>query len=104
MGFSPAPLSGIITLTTDFGRCDLYVGGMKGVLLNINPQAQIIDITHAIPPQDVHIAAFQLDSAYCYFPTGTIHLIVVDAGVGSSRRPIACQTETAFSSARTTAF
>jgi S-adenosylmethionine hydrolase len=88
-------ISPVITLTTDFGTSDLYVGVMKGVILSINPRAQIIDITHAIPPQDVYAAAFLIDSAYRYFPTGTIHVVVVDPGVGSSRRAIACQTETA---------
>lgn len=85
-----------ITLMTDFGTSDNYVGVMKGVILSINPQAQIIDITHAIPPQDIHGAAFLIDSAYRYFPTGTIHLIVVDPGVGSERRAIVCQTQTAY--------
>ena len=88
--------SRIITLMTDFGTSDHYVGVMKGVILNINPQVQIVDITHAIPPQDVHGAAFLIDSAYRYFPTGTIHVIVVDPGVGSERRAVVCQTETAY--------
>ncbi len=69
---------------------------MKGVILNINPQIQIVDITHAIPPQDIHGAAFIIDSAYRYFPTGSIHAVVVDPGVGSMRRAIVCQTETAY--------
>ena len=88
--------SRIITLMTDFGTSDHYVGVMKGVMLNINPQAQIVDITHTIPPQDIHGAAFLIDSAHRYFPTGTIHVIVVDPGVGSERRAIVCQTETAY--------
>ncbi len=88
--------SHIITLMTDFGTSDHYVGIMKGVALNINPQVQIVDITHAIPPQDVHAAALLIDSAYRYFPTGTIHVVVVDPGVGSERRAIVCQTETAY--------
>ncbi len=88
--------SRIITLMTDFGTSDHYVGVMKGVILNINPQVQIVDITHAIPPQDVHAAAFLIDSAYRYFPAGTIHVIVVDPGVGSERQAIVCQTETAY--------
>ncbi len=86
----------IITLMTDFGTSDHYVGVMKGVILNINPQVQIVDVTHAIPPQDVSGAAFLIDSAYRYFPTGTIHVIVVDPGVGSERQAIVCQTETAY--------
>ena len=93
MDFTPPSASGIITLTTDFGTSDLYVGVMKGVILNINPHTQLVDITHAIPPQDIRAAAFLVDSAYGYFPTGTIHLIVVDPGVGSHRRAVACQTE-----------
>ena len=88
--------SRIITLMTDFGTSDHYVGVMKGVILSINPQAQIVDITHTIPPQDIHGAAFLIESAYRYFPTGTIHLIVVDPGVGSERRAIICQTQTAY--------
>ena len=91
----PAP-SRIITLMTDFGTSDHYVGVMKGVILDINPQVQIVDITHTIPPQDIHGAAFLVDSAYRYFPTGSIHVIVVDPGVGSERRAIVCQTETAY--------
>ena len=95
MNFISTPPSGIITLTTDFGTSDLYVGVIKGVILRVNPQAQIVDITHAIPPQDLYSAAFLIDSAYRYFPSGTIHVIVVDPGVGSQRRAIACQTDTA---------
>lgn len=87
---------GIITLMTDFGTSDHYVGVMKGVILNINPEVQIVDITHAIPPQDIHGAAFLIDSTYRYFPTGTIHVAVVDPGVGSERRAVVCQTETAY--------
>jgi len=86
----------VITLMTDFGTSDHYVGVMKGVILNINPQVEIVDITHTIPPQDIHGAAFLIDSAYRYFPTGTIHVIVVDPGVGSDRRAIVCRTETAY--------
>ena len=86
----------VITLMTDFGTSDHYVGVMKAVILNINPQIEIVDITHAIPPQDIHGAAFLIDSAYRYFPTGTIHVIVVDPGVGSERRAIVCQTATGY--------
>ncbi len=88
--------SGIITLTTDFGTSDVYVGVMKGVILGINPDVQVVDITHAIPPQDVREAAFLIPSAHQYFPNGTIHVIVVDPGVGSNRQAIGCQTEKAF--------
>lgn len=88
-------LAHVITLMTDFGTRDHYVGVMKGVILNINPHAQIVDITHTVPPQDIEGAALLIDTAYRYFPSGTIHLIVVDPGVGSHRRAIICQTETA---------
>lgn len=85
----------IITLTTDFGTSDAYVGVMKGVILGINPNVQIVDITHGVPPQDIHEAAFLIHSAYRYFPEGTIHTVVVDPGVGSDRGAIVCQTERA---------
>ncbi|MCY4404163.1 MAG: SAM-dependent chlorinase/fluorinase [Candidatus Poribacteria bacterium] len=85
----------IITLTTDFGTSDVYVGVMKGVILNINPQAQIIDITHDVSHQNIHEAAFTINAAYRYFPKGTIHVIVVDPGVGSNRQAIVCKTENA---------
>ena len=88
--------SRIITLMTDFEISDHYVGVMKGVILNISPQVQVVDITHAVPPQDIHGAAFLIDSTYRYFPDGTIHVIVVDPGVGSERKAIVCQTETAY--------
>ena len=86
----------IITLTTDFGTSDAYVGVMKGVILGINPNVQVVDITHAVPPQDIHEAAFLIHSACHYFPKGTIHTIVVDPGVGSERRAMVCQTDSAF--------
>ncbi len=79
----------IITLTTDFGLGDGYVGTMKGVMLNILPQACLVDITHEIAPQDVRQTAYVLYTAYRFFPPQAIHLIVVDPGVGSARRPIA---------------
>lgn len=87
---------GVITLMTDFGSNDHFVGVMKGVILNINPKVRIADITHAVPPQDVHGAAFLIDSTYSYFPDGTIHVVVVDPGVGGQRRAIICQTDTAY--------
>ncbi|HET8781559.1 MAG TPA: SAM-dependent chlorinase/fluorinase [Pyrinomonadaceae bacterium] len=77
-----------ITLLTDFGTSDYFVGAMKGVILSINPQAVIVDITHEIPAQDVAAGAWQLLAAYDVFPEGTIHVAVVDPGVGSERRPI----------------
>ena len=88
--------SGIITLTTDFGTSDVYVGVMKGVILNINPNVQIVDITHAVSPQNIHEAAFTINSAYRFFPKGTIHVIVVDPGVGSDRQAMVCQTDDGF--------
>lgn len=86
----------IITLLTDFGISDNYVGIMKGVILGINPHAVIVDITHNVPPQDVWTAAYLLSTAHPYFPAGTIHVAVVDPGVGTSRRAIAVETERAF--------
>jgi S-adenosylmethionine hydrolase len=85
----------IITLTTDFGLEDAYVGVLKGVILGINPAATIVDLCHAIPPQDVRAAAFLLHTAWPYFPPGTIHVVVVDPGVGSQRRAIAVDAGTA---------
>ena len=81
----------IITLTTDFGTADYFVAAMKGVILSRNPQACIVDITHEIPPQDIEAGAFILLTACTSFPAGTIHVAVVDPGVGSSRKPIAIQ-------------
>lgn len=77
-----------ITLLTDFGTADYFVGAMKGVILSINPKAVIADITHEIPAQDIAAGAFTLLAAYNTFPAGTIHVAVVDPGVGSRRRPI----------------
>lgn len=78
----------LITLLTDFGTADYYVSAMKGVILSINPEAQLVDVTHEIPAQDITGAAFTLLAAYRSFKPGTIHLAVVDPGVGSARRPI----------------
>jgi hypothetical protein len=80
--------SGIVTLLTDFGVEDPYVGIVKGVILGISPRAFLIDLTHAIPPQDVLRGALRLESAYRLFPRGTVHLAVVDPGVGTGRRPL----------------
>lgn len=88
--------SPIITLTTDFGTSDIYVGVMKGVILGINRNVQVIDITHDVSHQNIHEAAFTINAAYRYFPKGTIHVIVVDPGVGSDRQPIMCVTDRAF--------
>jgi S-adenosylmethionine hydrolase len=81
-----------ITLLTDFGTQDSYVGILKGVIAGICPQAVVIDLTHEIPPQDIAAARFNLLMAYRYFPAHTIHLVVVDPGVGSARRAIALET------------
>lgn len=79
----------VISLLTDFGISDEYVGVMKGVIWGIAPQAQLADITHAIQPQNVLQGALVLGRAYRYFPAGTVHLAVVDPGVGTARRGIA---------------
>ena len=82
----------IITLTTDFGATDPYAGVMKGVISGINPDALLVDLTHDVEPQNVLQGAFLLGSSYRFFPPRTIHLVVVDPGVGSSRRPILLDT------------
>jgi len=81
-------MNAIVTLTTDFGLSDAYVASMKGVLLGINPEAKLVDICHSIKPQNIPQAAFVLGTAYPYFPAKTIHLVVVDPGVGTERRAI----------------
>jgi hypothetical protein len=78
----------IITLTTDYGTSDHLVGVMKGVILTVNPEARIVDINHNVMPFDILDAALTIGMAYAYFPPKTIHLVVVDPGVGSQRRPI----------------
>src|SRR5215207_9279919 len=85
---SVSPGLPVITLLTDFGTADYFVGAVKGAILSVNPAAVIADITHEIPPQDIAAGAFTLLAAYKTFPAGTIHLTVVDPGVGSARRPI----------------
>ena len=81
----------ILTLTTDFGTKDGFVGTLKGVIWSICPEAQIADISHEISPQNVLAGAFALWRAYPFFPEGTVHVAVVDPGVGTSRRPIAAR-------------
>jgi len=83
----------IITLITDFGLNDHFAAVMKGVILGIAPKCQLIDITHCIPSHDVLEAAIILRASYTFFPEGTIHVVVVDPGVGTSRRPILIATE-----------
>jgi S-adenosylmethionine hydrolase len=78
----------MITLLTDFGLSDYFVPAVKGVILTISPDIRIVDITHETPAQDIHSAAFILGACYHNFPAGTVHLAVVDPGVGSSRREI----------------
>lgn len=82
-----------IALLTDFGSSDWFVGSMKGVILDINPEATIVDISHHIPPGDIHAAAFSLLACYKSFPKGTIFIVVVDPTVGSSRKAIVAETE-----------
>jgi S-adenosylmethionine hydrolase len=86
----------LITLITDFGIEDTYAGVLKGVILSISPGCSIVDITHQIPPQDVRAACFALSTAYAYFPKRTIHLVIVDPGVGGTRRPLLIEAEDYF--------
>jgi len=86
----------VITLTTDFGTGDAYVASMKGVILSINPRAAIVDICHSVEPQNIPQAAFIISTAHHYFPEGTIHVAVVDPGVGSQRKAIVLRTPPAF--------
>jgi S-adenosylmethionine hydrolase len=89
-------MNSIITLTTDFGYDDAYVAAVKGAILSINPEANIIDINHSIKPQDILQAAFILSVAYRYFPKQTVHMAIVDPGVGSERRGIILKTPSAI--------
>jgi S-adenosyl-L-methionine hydrolase (adenosine-forming) len=89
-------MSFIITLTTDFGYDDAYVAAVKGAILSTNPEANIIDISHSIEPQNILQAAFILGTAYRYFPKQTIHTAIVDPGVGSERRGIILKTPSAL--------
>jgi len=83
----------IITLTTDFGLNDHYIGSMKGVILEIVPDAQIVDICHTVQPFDVLDGALTIAQAYNYYPASTVHLVVVDPGVGTERRPILASSD-----------
>lgn len=83
----------VISLLTDFGLTDHYVGSMKGVILSVHPDIHIVDITHGITPQNVDEAAFVLKNAYTYFPENTVHVVVVDPGVGTRRAVLAVQTD-----------
>jgi S-adenosylmethionine hydrolase len=98
-GLSPSvPVSSeaIITLTTDFGYDDAYVAAMKGAILEINPGATIVDISHSVDPQNVRQGAFVFSTAYSYFPQDTIHVVIVDPGVGGPRRAIIVETDNAI--------
>jgi S-adenosyl-L-methionine hydrolase (adenosine-forming) len=86
----------MITMLSDFGDRDIYVGVMKGVISQINPELRVIDLTHQIPPQNIAAARFCLMNAYPYFPDGTVHLAVVDPGVGGRRRAIAVEFAKGF--------
>ena len=83
----------IITFTTDFGLTEHYVGTMKGVVLNINPTVHMVDISNSVQSYDVLDGALAISQAYKYFPSATIHLVIVDPGVGTSRRPLLVRTE-----------
>jgi len=82
----------IVTFTTDFGLADAYVAAMKGVVLGINPRARLVDISHSVKPQNISQAAFVLSTACGFFPRRTIHVVVVDPGVGTERRAIVLRT------------
>ena len=83
--------SGIVTLISDFGLSGEHAGAMKGAILSVNPRCQVVDITHQIAAQDVLQASFVLNHTYPYFPAGTVHLVVVDPGVGTRRKPVALE-------------
>ena len=89
-------MGSVITLTTDFGLNDAYVSAMKGVILGINPEAKLVDICHTIKPQNILQAAFVLSTVYEYFPEGTVHLVVVDPGVGTERKAVILKTSQAY--------
>ncbi|BDI19035.1 hypothetical protein ANSO36C_48370 [Nostoc cf. commune SO-36] len=86
----------LVTLLSDFSDRDVYVAIMKGVIAQINPRLTVVDLTHQIPPQDIAAARFSLMNAYAYFPVGTVHVAVVDPGVGSKRRAIAVEFAQGF--------
>ncbi|MDW8104842.1 MAG: SAM-dependent chlorinase/fluorinase [Armatimonadota bacterium] len=89
-------MSAVVTLLTDFGLEDTYVGVMRGVIASLCPEAIVIDLTHQVPPQDIATGAFLLDISVDYFPEGAIHVAVVDPGVGTARKPVALRTSRAF--------
>src|SRR5581483_11742407 len=85
---APARVSPILTLTTDFGLADHYAGTMKGVLLSRCPDARIVDISHEVPPFSIYAGAYTIGQAAPYFPAGTVHVVVVDPGVGTARKAV----------------
>lgn len=91
----PRP-SGVVTFLTDFGHHDPYVGVMKGALLRVHGKAVVVDLGHAVPPQDVEAGAFHLAAAIGHFPVGTVHVAVVDPGVGTARRLLAACAHECF--------
>ena len=88
--------SGTLTFTTDFGTRDHYVGAMKGVVARLAPKVRVFDITHEVPSFDIAEGAFAIAQAYSYYPIGTVHVVVVDPGVGSARRPLAAAIDGHF--------
>ncbi|HZS12067.1 MAG TPA: SAM-dependent chlorinase/fluorinase [Nitrospirales bacterium] len=91
----PSAIS-VVTLLTDFGDRDYFVASMKGVILNINSQARIVDLSHGVRPQDIEEGAHLLSACYHYFPDGTVHIAVVDPGVGTTRRALLVTTSRYF--------
>jgi S-adenosyl-L-methionine hydrolase (adenosine-forming) len=94
--FYTVRVGAFITLTTDFGLKDGYVAALKGVILSLNPEAVLVDLCHAIQPQNIRQAAFVLNTAYRYFPLYTVHLVVIDPEVGTNRRPVILKTPRAY--------
>jgi len=86
----------VITLLTDFGPADAYLGCMKGVILNVCPHARVVDVSHSLPKFNIRYGAFVLMQVFRYFPNGTIHVAVVDPGVGTRRRPLVIETKRYF--------
>ena len=86
----------VVTLLSDFGLVDPFVGMMKGAMLQVNPDLRIVDLCHSVAPQNIRQAAFMLMTSFAYFPPGTIHVAVVDPSVGTGRNILACQTERFF--------
>ncbi len=90
------PTCPLVTLITDFGLCDEYVGVLKGVLLSHNTDIRIVDISHSVPAQDIPTASYLLARSYVFFPPGTVHLVVVDPGVGSERPLLAIHSKAQY--------